>query len=278
METVKEWKSFGGVQGVYRHISAATGTEMEVAIYAPPQAAKGPVPILTYLSGLTCTWENVVAKGGFQAHAARHGVMIVAPDTSPRDAGIEGEDEGYDLGTGAGFYVDATQEPWSGAYRMYSYVTEDLPALVATHFPGDVARQGIFGHSMGGHGALICGLRNPDRYRSISAFAPISAPSKCPWGRKAFTAYLGGDRNGWKKYDACELAGHSGWSTEILVDQGTADEFLEEQLRPELLEAAFDTADVPLTVRRQEGYDHSYYFIASFMADHVAHHARLLRD
>ncbi|HET8728997.1 MAG TPA: S-formylglutathione hydrolase [Alphaproteobacteria bacterium] len=277
MQTLKEHKSFGGTQGVYRHVSAATGTEMEVAVYVPPQAKAGRVPVLTYLSGLTCTWENVVTKGGFQAYAAQHGLIVVAPDTSPRGTDYPGEHESYDFGSGAGFYVDATEKPWAGAYRMYSYITEDLPALVATHFPGDVKRQGIFGHSMGGHGALVAALRNGERYRSVSAFAPIAAPSQCPWGQKAFDGYLGPDRLAWRQYDATELVARSGWPTEILIDQGTKDEFLEEQLKPELFRAACDQAGVKLNLRMQDGYDHSYYFIASFMGDHVAHHAKLLK-
>ncbi len=278
METVKRWKMFGGVQGVYRHASKTTGCEMEVAVYEPPRAAAGgPLPVLTYLSGLTCTWENVTAKAGAQRFAAEHGLLFVAPDTSPRGSDHPGEHESYDFGSGAGFYVDATEPPWSQSYRMYTYVTEELPALVAEHFPADPARQGITGHSMGGHGALVAALRNPERYRSVSAFAPIVAPSRCPWGEKAFTGYLGSDRASWKRYDATELVAESGWSSPILVDQGSDDEFLEEQLRPERFREACDAAGVELELRLQPGYDHSYYFHASFMGDHVAHHARLLR-
>ncbi len=277
METLNQWRAFGGVQGVYRHDSKATGGPMELAVYAPPQAAAGPVPVLTYLSGLTCTWENVTTKAGAQRYAAEHGLLLVAPDTSPRGTDFPGEHESYDFGSGAGFYVDATREPWSRAYRMYTYVTEELPALLAERFPADLSRQGIFGHSMGGHGALVVALRNPDRYRSVSAFAPICAPSRVPWGEKAFAGYLGSDRDAWRAYDATELVAGSGWRTPILVDQGDADEFLETQLRPELLRDACAGAGVELTLRLQPGYDHSYYFIASFMEEHVAHHARLLR-
>mgnify|MGYP001199844579 CR=1 FL=1 len=277
MQTLKEHKSFGGTQGVYRHVSAATGTEMDVAIYVPPQAKHGPVPVLVYLSGLTCTWENVVTKGGFQAYAAQHGLMVVAPDTSPRGCNFPGEDDSYDFGSGAGFYVDATVAPWSQAYRMYSYVVEDLPALIATHFPGDLKRLGVFGHSMGGHGALVVALRNPQLFRSVSAFAPIVAPSQCPWGRKAFSGYLGPDRATWMQYDATELVRTSEWRTEILIDQGTKDEFLDEQLKPQLFMSASEQSAVPVRLRLQEGYDHSYYFISTFMGDHVEHHARLLK-
>ena len=277
METLSESRAFGGVQGVYRHVSKATGGPMELGVFTPPQVAEGPLPVLTYLSGLTCTWENVTVKAGAQRFAAEHGLLFVAPDTSPRGGELPGEHESYDFGSGAGFYVDATQEPWSGSYRMYSYVTEELPDLLARHFPADTARQGITGHSMGGHGALVAALRNPDRYRSVSAFAPISAPSRCPWGQKAFGGYLGPDRETWRGYDACELAASSDWSGPILVDQGDADPYLEEQLQPERLREACAAAGIPLELRYQPGYDHSYYFIATFMGDHVAHHARLLR-
>jgi S-formylglutathione hydrolase len=276
METLSESRAFGGVQGVYRHASKATGGPMELGVFTPPQAEAGPVPVLTYLSGLTCTWENVTVKAGAQRFAAEHGLLFVAPDTSPRGGDLPGEDDSYDFGSGAGFYVDATREPWSGSYRMYSYVTEELPALLADHFPADTARQGITGHSMGGHGALVAALRNPDRYRSVSAFAPISAPSHCPWGQKAFEGYLGPDREAWRRYDACELAASSGWRGPILVDQGDADQFLEEQLQPERLRRACADAGLELELRYQPGYDHSYYFIATFIGDHFAHHARLL--
>ncbi len=280
LETVAEHRCFGGVQGVYRHRSTATNCAMEFAVYRPPQAGRGgrPVPVLYYLSGLTCTWENFTVKAGAQRYAAEHGLMIVAPDTSPRGVDLPGEHDAYDFGSGAGFYVDATVEPWSRHYRMYSYVTDELPALINERFPAaDRERVGVFGHSMGGHGALICALKNPDRYRSVSAFAPIGAPMRCPWGEKAFSGYLGADRReAWRAYDATELAAGSGWRRPVLVDQGTADSFLEQQLKPDLLREAFERAGIPLTLRMQEGYDHSYYFIASFMGDHVAHHARQL--
>ena len=276
MQVLEEHRCYGGVQSVYRHDSTATHCAMEFAVFQPPQAARGPVPVLYWLSGLTCTWANFTEKAGVQRHAARHGLMIVAPDTSPRGIDLPGQDDAYDFGSGAGFYVDATQQPWSGHYRMYSYVTMELPALVEARLPADPERCGIFGHSMGGHGALICALKNPERYRSLSAFAPICAPMRCPWGEKAFTGYLGDDREAWKAYDATEIAADSGWQSEILLDQGGADSFLADQLKPHLLQQACAEAGIPLTLRYQAGYDHSYYFMAGFMADHVAHHARLL--
>jgi S-formylglutathione hydrolase len=277
VETVSESRMFGGTQGVYRHPSKSTGCDMELAVYTPPGASAGRVPVLVYLSGLTCTWENVTVKAGAQRIAAREGLLFVAPDTSPRGTDFPGEHEDYDFGSGAGFYVDATEEPWRRAYRMYSYITEELPALVAEHFPADIGRQGIFGHSMGGHGALVAALRNPERYRSVSAFAPITAPSRCPWGEKAFTGYLGSDREAWRRYDATELVAESGFRGSVLVDQGTADPYLEEQLQPQRLREACESAGVDLELRLQDGYDHSYYFIATFMEDHVVHHARALR-
>ncbi len=275
--TLKEHRCHGGTQRVIRHESAQTRCAMEVAVYVPPQAEQGRVPVLYWLSGLTCTWANFTEKAGVQRHAAEHGLMIVAPDTSPRGVDLPGEDDAYDFGSGAGFYVDATREPWSRHYRMYSYVTEELPALIEANLPVDAQRQGIFGHSMGGHGALICALKNPGRYRSLSAFAPIGTPMRCPWGEKAFSGYLGDDRETWRAYDATELAAGSDWQSEVLVDQGTADDFLDEQLKPQLLQEAFRAAGIPLTLRYQAGYDHSYYFMASFMAEHLAHHARILR-
>ena len=238
----------------------------------------GKVPVLYWLSGLTCIWANFTEKAGCQKHAAEHGVMIVAPDTSPRGTDFPGEHDSYDFGSGAGFYVDATAEPWARNYRMYSYVTAELPALVNANFPTDDERQGIFGHSMGGHGALICALKNPGKYRSLSAFAPISSPTRCPWGEKAFSGYLGADRQAWRAWDASLLAAGSDWRSEVLVDQGTGDDFLEQQLKPPLLQEAFAAAGIPLTLRYHAGYDHSYYFMASFMADHIAHHARLLKS
>jgi S-formylglutathione hydrolase len=276
LTTLKEHRCCGGVQAVYRHESAQTRCAMEFAVYRPPQAEHRPVPVLYWLSGLTCSWANFTEKAGAQRYAAEHGLMIVAPDTSPRGVDLPGEHDAYDFGSGAGFYVDATEQPWARHYRMYSYVTEELPALIEAHLPVDAERQGIFGHSMGGHGALVCALRNPDRYRSLSAFAPIGAPMRCPWGEKALSGYLGADRESWRAYDATELAAASSWRREVLVDQGTADDFLAEQLKPHLLLDAFRAAGIPLTLRYQAGYDHSYYFMASFMADHLAHHARFL--
>jgi S-formylglutathione hydrolase len=277
LTTLRQHRCFGGIQGVYSHESRETGCRMEFAVYRPAQAERGPRPVLYWLSGLTCTWANFTEKAGAQRYAAEHGLVLVAPDTSPRDVDLPGEDDAYDFGSGAGFYVDATEQPWSRHYRMYSYVTAELPWLIEANFAIDPNRQGIFGHSMGGHGALICALRNPGRYRSLSAFAPICSPSRCPWGEKALTGYLGSDRAAWQDYDATLLAARSDWSEEVLIDQGTSDEFLHEQLKPHLLQAAFAQAGFPLTLRYQAGYDHSYYFMASFMADHLAHHARILK-
>jgi S-formylglutathione hydrolase len=277
LETLRQHRCHGGTQGVYRHQASATRCAMELAVYVPPQAERGKVPVLYWLSGLTCTWANFTEKAGAQRHAAKHGLIIVAPDTSPRGTDFPGEHDSYDFGSGAGFYVDATAAPWSQSYRMYSYVTKELPALIGAHFPVERERQGIFGHSMGGHGALTCALRNPEQYRSLSAFAPIAAPMRCPWGEKAFSGYLGDDRETWRDYDATELAVRASWPGEVLVDQGTADDFLDEQLKPHLLQEAFRSAGIPLTLRYQAGYDHSYYFMASFMADHVGHHARILK-
>ncbi|MEQ9814814.1 MAG: S-formylglutathione hydrolase [Azospirillaceae bacterium] len=275
LETKSRWRSFGGTQGVYVHDSRATGTPMEVAVYVPPQAEAGPVPVVTYLSGLTCTWENATTKAGFQRAAAEHGVIVVAPDTSPRGADVA-DDDAYDLGQGAGFYVDATEAPWAPHFKMWTYVTEELPALIAANFPADPVRQGIMGHSMGGHGALTVALSQPDRYRSVSAFAPIVAPMDVPWGRKALPAYLGTDEAAWARHDATRLMRARGWPRDILIDQGEADGFLAEQLRPELFATACREAGVDLTLRLQPGYDHSYYFIASFLPDHMAWHARRL--
>lgn len=274
MEQVSASRCFGGEQRVYSHLSAQTGTPMRFGIYLPPQASAGPRPVLYWLSGLTCTEENFITKAGAQRVAAELGLVIVAPDTSPRGLGHPGEDDSYDFGTGAGFYVDATAEPWRNGYRMHSYVVEELPALVSANFPVDVASAGIFGHSMGGHGALTIALKHPQRFRSVSAFAPICSPMRCPWGEKALSRYLGPDREAWKEYDATELVASRGWSgPPILVDQGTADGFLAEQLKPELLQEACGRAGIALDLRMQAGYDHSYYFISSFMEDHLRFHA-----
>jgi S-formylglutathione hydrolase len=265
---------FGGWQDVWRHHSDVLGCDMNVAVYLPPQAAREPCPVLYWLSGLTCTEQNFITKAGAQRYAAEHGVILVAPDTSPRGDDVA-DGDGYDLGKGAGFYVNATQAPWSTHYRMYDYVVDELPALVEANFPVTAARA-ISGHSMGGHGALTIALKNPGRYRSVSAFSPIVAPSQVPWGEKAFTAYLGDDRETWKQYDAVELVKSSAEKLPLLVDQGDADEFLATQLKPELLREACVAAGHPLTLRMQPGYDHSYYFIASFIEDHLRHHAQAL--
>ncbi|MYH90492.1 MAG: S-formylglutathione hydrolase [Gammaproteobacteria bacterium] len=278
MDTLSEQRCFGGVQGIYSHVSRETGTPMRFSVFAPPAAGEGTVPVLWYLSGLTCTEENFTVKAGAQRYAAEHGIMLVAPDTSPRGAGIDGEDDDYDFGTGAGFYVDATEPPWDGNYRMYSYVTRELPELVFSRFPGDRDRQGITGHSMGGHGALTIGLRNPGTYGSISAFSPICAPMQCPWGRKALGGYLGEDRDAWKVHDATELIRAGALGREILVDQGDADDFLGEQLKPELLIAVCGEMGQPVNFRMQSGYDHSYHFVATFIGDHVRFHAERLKD
>jgi S-formylglutathione hydrolase len=273
---VKEHACFSGTQGLYSHISETCHSSMNFAVYLPPQAQSQSVPVLYFLAGLTCTEENFTAKAGAQRLAAELGLILVAPDTSPRNIGIPGEDADWDFGTGAGFYVDATVEPWHQHYRMYSYITEELPALVAEHFPVRSDRQGICGHSMGGHGALVCALRNPDRYQSVSAFAPIAAPIRSPWGQKAFSNYLGADVDTWKAYDASELILTSDWSSPILIDQGMADTFLGNQLMPEVFEQACAKAGKPLTLRMHPGYDHSYYFIATFIEDHLRHHASVL--
>jgi len=267
---------FGGTVGFYSHPSTVCNGEMRFSIYLPPQASAGTVPVLYFLSGLTCTEENFMAKAGAQRFAAKYGLMLVAPDTSPRGAGIPGEDDAWDFGTGAGFYVDAIAEPWRSHYRMYSYVTEELPRLIADQFPADPTRQGISGHSMGGHGALICALKHPTRYRSVSAFSPIAAPMQCPWGQKAFSHYLGADQATWRAYDATELVQTTQLNFPILIDQGTADSFLTTQLMPDLFAAACARVGQPLTLRRQERYDHSYYFISSFIEDHLRHHAEAL--
>jgi S-formylglutathione hydrolase len=278
LETVSEVRSHGGVQGVYRHASTATGTDMTFSVFMPPQPEKGePLPVLWYLSGLTCTHANVTEKGEYRAACAEHGIIFIAPDTSPRGEGVPDDSEGsWDFGLGAGFYVDASEQPWSANYRMWSYVTEELPRLVADHFPIDPLRQGITGHSMGGHGALTLALRHPGRFRSVSAFAPIVAPGQVPWGEKAFGNYLGQERSGWRAHDAVALIEDGARLDELLVDIGDADPFLEKELRPELLEQACADAGIALTLRRQPGYDHSYYFISTFMGDHVRWHAERL--
>ncbi|MES2146392.1 MAG: S-formylglutathione hydrolase [Pseudomonadota bacterium] len=273
MGTVSEALSHGGTQGVYTHASRATGTPMTFSVFVPPQAAAGaPLPVVWYLSGLTCTHANVTDKGEFRAACAELGLIFVAPDTSPRGDGIA-DDDGWDMGRGAGFYVDATEAPWSAHYRMWSYVTEELPALVAAHFPVAMDRQGITGHSMGGHGALTVALRHPDRFRSVSAFAPIVAPGQVPWGQKALGAYLGPAVDAWRKHDSVALIEDGARLPELLVDIGTADPYLDSELKPELLEAACADAGIALTLNRRSGYDHSYYFISTFMADHLRWHA-----
>lgn len=249
---------------------------MRFSIYLPPQAKSKPVPVLYFLSGLTCTEENFMAKAGAQKYAAEHGLMLVVPDTSPRNTGIPGEDDQYDLGSGAGFYLDATAEPWRDRYQMYSYVVRELPALIAENFPIKPDKQGIFGHSMGGHGALVCALRNPDLYKSVSAFAPIAAPINSEWGQKVFTHYLGSDRESWLAYDATQLVKKAGFHSPILIDQGTADPYLAGQLLPQVFEQACKEAGQPVTLRMQEGYNHGYYFVASFIEDHIRHHAAAL--
>jgi len=276
LETVSTARSFGGTQAVYRHASRETGTEMVFSAYLPPQAEQGPCPVVWYLSGLTCTHANVTEKGQFQRVCAELGLIFIAPDTSPRGAGVPDDPQGaWDFGLGAGFYVDATETPWAANYRMESYVARELPELVAAELPVDVARQAITGHSMGGHGALTLALKSPGRWRSVSAFAPISSPMRCGWGEKALGGYIGEDRSAWRAYDSTALMEDGARLDAILVDQGAADPFLD-QLRPDLLEAACQAAGVPLTLRRQPGYDHSYYFIASFMEDHLRWHAARL--
>ncbi|UAJ11877.1 S-formylglutathione hydrolase [Glacieibacterium megasporae] len=274
-ETLSEVRAHGGIQGVYRHDSTATGTPMTVAVFVPRHEPGTRLPVLWYLSGLTCTHANVMDKGEYRAACAEHGIVFIAPDTSPRGDGVP-DDAAYDFGQGAGFYVDATQAPWAANFRMRAYIEDELPALIAANFPVDMARQGITGHSMGGHGALTIGLRNPDRFRSVSAFAPIVAPMQVPWGEKALGGYLGPDRAAWRRYDACALIADGARVAEMLVDQGDADNFLTGQLRPELLAEACSAAGIDLTLRIQPGYDHSYGFISTFMADHIAWHAARL--
>jgi S-formylglutathione hydrolase len=278
-EIISQHRCYGGVVGFYRHDSTSTASAMRFSVFTPAQAQSGPVPVLYYLAGLTCTEETFMIKAGAQRIAAELGLLLVAPDTSPRGLNLPGQSDSWDFGVGAGFYVDATQEPWSRHYRMYTYVAQELRTLIESRFPADPARSGIFGHSMGGHGALTLALRNPDVYRSVSAFAPIAAPTQCPWGQKAFQGYLGPDRRQWSEHDATELVARVGDAEgrpAILIDQGLADQFLHQQLRPDLFEAACHKSGYPLTLRRHEGYDHGYYFIATFMEDHLRHHAKIL--
>jgi S-formylglutathione hydrolase len=276
MERIEQHVSHDGSQQVWKHASSTLGCEMRFGIYLPEAALRGEAcPVLYWLSGLTCTEQNFLAKAGAQEHAARHGLIVVAPDTSPRGAQVA-DDAAYDLGQGAGFYLNATQQPWAAHYRMYDYVVDELPALIEARFPA-TDRRAVSGHSMGGHGALVVALRNPGRYRSVSAFAPIVAPSQVPWGQKAFSAYLGDDRKAWEQYDATELVKHASERLPLWVDQGEGDEFLESQLQPRRLQAACDAVGHPLELRLRPGYDHSYYFVASFIGEHIARHARALR-
>jgi S-formylglutathione hydrolase len=275
LETISTVRSHGGTQGVYAHASAATGTPMTFAVFVPDHAPGTKLPVLWYLSGLTCTHANVMEKGEYRAACAEHGVVLVAPDTSPRGEAVP-NDEAYDFGQGAGFYVDATQDPWAANFQMRRYLEQELPELVAGTFPVDIARQGIFGHSMGGHGALTIALRNPGRFASTSAFSPIVSPLACPWGEKALGGYLGPDRDAWRAYDAVALIDDGARLPDLLIDQGTTDNFLEDQLKTHLLQDAVTRAGMPATIRMQPGYDHSYYFISTFMAEHVAWHAERL--
>jgi S-formylglutathione hydrolase len=277
LRLASEHRCFEGTIAFYRHDSQVCGGEMRFSIFLPPQARSGKVPVLYFLSGLTCTEETFLIKAGAQRLAAELGLMLVIPDTSPRDTGIPNESADWEVGTAAGFYVDATQQPWASRFRMFSYVTRELPELIGRSFPARMDREGLFGHSMGGHGALVCALRQPGRYRSVSAFAPICAPMRCPWGQKAFRTYLGSEPSAWREWDATELVRTAGSHLPpLLVDQGTRDKFLVEQLRPELLREACEQAGQPLTLRLQEGYDHGYYFVSTFLADHLRHHAAAL--
>jgi len=275
--TLGEQRCFDGIQGFYSHKSKACDCVMRFAVYQPPQAIAGEkVPVLTYLAGLTCTEETFIIKAGAQRIAAELGLMLVTSDTSPRETGIPGEDDDWELGTGAGFYLDATRQPWASHYKMYRYVTRDLPAAIAARFSADMSRQGIFGHSMGGHGALTIHLKKPEIYKSVSAFAPIGAPMQCPWGTKAFSTYLGTRKDAWRRYDASELVTVRPTTAKLFMDLGSADPFLNEQLRPEILVDACEAAGQPFELRMQPGYDHSYYFIQTFMEDHLRHHAAVL--
>ncbi len=279
LENISCQKSFGGWHKRYRHRSSSLNCDMVFAVYLPPQAEQGEkLPVLYWLSGLTCTDENFMQKAGAHRLAAELGLIIVAPDTSPRGADVPDDpDKAYDFGLGAGFYLNATQEPWAQHYRMYDYVVDELPALIEANFPVSDKR-GISGHSMGGHGALVCALKNPGRYQSLSAFAPIANPVDCPWGEKAFTGYLGSDRSRWREWDACSLIGKAQEKLPILVDQGDRDDFMTNQLKPHALESAARAAEYPLKLRIQPGYDHSYYFISSFIEDHLRHHAQALKS
>jgi len=279
LETLSSAACFGGTQTFHRHASTATATPMRFAVYTPPQAARGPVPVLWFLAGLTCTEENFTVKAGAQRAASELGLMLIAPDTSPRGDGVPDDPEkAFDFGLGAGFYVDATQAPWSANYKMWTYITRELPDLIAAHFPhADTARQSITGHSMGGHGALTIGLSHPGRFRSIGAFAPICAPSQAPWGEKALGGYLGPDRDAWRKHDAVALIEDGARIPELLVEQGEADPWLAAQLKPELLEDACRVANIPLTLNRRENYDHGYFFVQTFIDAHLAWHAARLR-
>jgi len=274
--TLEAHRCFDGVQGFHEHASRETGLPMRFGVYVPPQAAKGPRPVLYCLAGLTCNEQTFAIKAGAQRHAARHGLVLVTPDTSPRDTGVAGADADWDFGTGAGFYLDATREPYARHWRMESWLLRELPALLQAHFPVRADRVGILGHSMGGHGALTLALRHPGRFASVSAFAPICAPGEVPWGRKAFAGYLGDDGDAWARHDAVRLLEAGARAPALLVDQGLEDQFLATQLRPERLESACAAAGQPLELRRHAGYDHGYFFIASFIADHVEHHARTL--
>lgn len=276
METLSTNRSHGGCQGVYRHQSTSTGTQMTFSVFVPDHQPGQRLPVLWYLSGLTCTHANVTEKGEFRAACAEHGIIFVAPDTSPRGDEVP-DNEGYDFGQGAGFYVDATQTPWAEHFKMRSYIEQELPGLLEANFPVDMARQGITGHSMGGHGALTIALRNADRFRSVSAFSPIVSPLNCPWGEKALEGYLGAEKSNWREYDACALIEDGARLPALLIDQGDADSFLHEQLKTGLLVMACRKAGIPATIRMQPGYDHSYYFISTFMADHVAWHAARLK-
>ena len=276
IETLSTNQAHGGTQGVYRHASAVTGTDMTFSVFVPAHEEGVRLPVLWYLSGLTCTHANVTDKGEYRRACAEHGIVFIAPDTSPRGEGVP-DDEAYDFGQGAGFYLDATQQPWATHFKMRSYIEDELPELIATEFPADMGRQGITGHSMGGHGALTIGLRNPERFKSVSAFAPIAAPSQVPWGQKALAGYLGEDRAAWRVHDAVALIEDGARVPELLVDTGSADPFLEKELTPELLEAACRDAGIAITQRIQPGYDHSYFFVSTFMADHIAWHAERLK-